>query len=64
MSKKKDPQVEAIIIVGKFSDNKYRQILLKMENMNLILHTVAALEGSIRILETPIEGIAIQDPPK
>lgn len=53
------PEIENAIIVAKFSDGKCRQVLTKKETMKIILQLIGQIEGVVKILEKPINGIDI-----
>jgi hypothetical protein len=57
-------KLETIIIVGKFSDNKVRQLLLKENTKESILYLIQYMENSIRILDEEIDGLSIENRPE
>jgi hypothetical protein len=57
---KKFPKCETVAIIGKFDDGKCRQYLVSNGTLNAVLRLVLALEGELKVLETPIEAIDIQ----
>jgi hypothetical protein len=57
---KKFPKCETVAIIGKFDDGKYRQYLVGNGTLNAVLRLVLALEGELKVLETPIDTIDIQ----
>lgn len=58
--KKKNPELKDFIIIGKFSDGKCRQILVKSENMKTIINFIGFIEVGLRVNEKVIEGIDIE----
>jgi hypothetical protein len=56
------PNLEHLVIVGKFSDGKSRQVLIKPKTQDLILSAILACEGTIRALETTLDGLDIELP--
>ena len=63
MSKNKaftlEPTLKHIVIVGKFSDGKCRQILINPKTQDVILSAILVTEGQLRSLETVLEGLDI-----
>jgi hypothetical protein len=57
--KKKNPELESYVVIAKFSDNKYRQVLIKRENERAILNMIGFIEGAINVHDKPIEGLKI-----
>ena len=51
--------LKTICIIGKFDDEKYRQILINSETENAVLNYIVQIEGSITVLEKELEGIEI-----
>ena len=54
-----NPEIENAIIIAKFSDGKCRQVLTKKETMKIILQLIGQIEGVVKIVEKPIDGIDI-----
>jgi hypothetical protein len=48
-------------MIGKFSDGNCRQLLIRNETMNSVLGVIYAMEGTINVCETIIEGMAIEE---
>jgi hypothetical protein len=57
----KKPELKTIIVLAELRDGKIHQIALKPDTTSLILALIAQTEGSIDIIETPIEGIYIEE---
>lgn len=56
------PKLKHLVVIGKFSDGKCRQVLINPKTQDVILSAILACEGSIRALETTLEGIDIMLP--
>ncbi len=54
------PKLLNIVVVGKFSDGKCRQVLINPKTQDVVLSAIKLCEGEIRALETVIEGIDIE----
>jgi hypothetical protein len=57
-------KLESIVILGKFSDNKVRQLLLKENTKENILYLIQHMENSIKILDEEINGLSIENNPE
>jgi len=57
--KKKNPTLKNIIIFGKFSDNKVRQILCNEDQQMRVITTLrnTQSDGTIHVLDSHLEGI-------
>ena len=57
--KKKNPTLKNIVIFGKFSDNKVRQILCNDQQQISVITTMrnAQSDGTIHVIDDVIEGI-------
>ena len=55
----KKPKIKNIIILGKFSDKKIRQILCNKEQQLAVLNTMAEIhpEKTIHVLDKEIDGV-------
>lgn len=51
--------IDSIVIVAKCSDGKYRQVLIDTATEQDILDAIMAIEGKIRVLDKPLDGIEI-----
>lgn len=56
------PKLEHLVIVGKFNDGKCRQVLINHKTQDVILSAIFACEGTIRALETTLDGLDIELP--
>jgi len=52
-------KLKALVILGKFSDGKVRQLLMNEQEKSAIENILSLKTGTILVLETPIEGIDI-----
>ena len=50
-------RLKNIVIIGKFDDDKCRQVLIKQRTQEVVLSAILACESEIRVLENVIEGI-------
>jgi len=57
-------KLESIVILGKFSDNKIRQLLLKENTKENILYLIQHMENSIKVLDEEIDGLSIENNPE
>lgn len=59
--KKKEPTIEFIGIIGKFSDGTYRQIFFKQSLQPSILHIIASAEipYQVKVSEDILEGVSL-----
>jgi hypothetical protein len=57
-----DLKLKQIVVIGKFSDGKCRQVLISQEAQDVVLSAIMACEQQLRVLETIIEGIDIEQP--
>ena len=59
-----DIAIEQIIILGKFTDGKIRQILIKDSNNKTVTDMTVAnifkIEGAVRVIETPLENLTFE----
>jgi hypothetical protein len=55
-------KLKQIVVIGKFSDGKCRQVLISPKAEDVVLSAIIACEQEIRVLETIIEGIDIEQP--
>ena len=55
----KTPSIEMIVVIGKFSDGKCRQILLSNDNQKVVLGLLMSIENPMSVIETPFEGMDI-----
>ena len=60
----KNKKLKSIVILGKFSDNKVRQLLLKENTKENILYLIQHMENSIKILDEEINGLSIENNPE
>lgn len=51
--------IESIVIVAKFSDGEYRQVLIDTTTEQDVLDAIMAIDGKIRVLDKPLDGIEI-----
>jgi hypothetical protein len=59
---KKEPKLKHIVIVGKFDDDKCRQVLINPKTQDVVLSAIVACEGSVRVLDKVIDNIDIEIP--
>jgi len=52
-------KLKGLVILGKFSDGKVRQLLMNEQEKSAIENILSLKTGTILVLETPIEGIDI-----
>jgi ABC-type Mn2+/Zn2+ transport system ATPase subunit len=52
-------QLEYIVLIGKFSDGKCRQIIVNKKTQEIITTAIMASEGSITVLEEPLQSIDV-----
>ena len=57
-------KLESIVILGKFSDNKIRQLLLQENIKENILYLIEYMENSIKVLDEEIDGLSIENNPE
>ena len=57
-------KLESIVILGKFSDNKIRQLLLQENIKENILYLIQHMENSIKVLDEEIDGLSIENNPE
>jgi len=59
MKKKRNPTLKNIVIFGKFSDNKVRQILCNGDQQVSVITTMrnTQSDGTIHVIDHVIEGI-------
>jgi hypothetical protein len=61
MAKKKNitPELKDILVIGNFSDGKVRQILTTKGEKDCILGLLVqtSVDGKVKILDKPIEGL-------
>jgi hypothetical protein len=57
-----DLKLKQIVVIGKFNDGKCRQVLISPKAEDVVLSAIMACEKQIRVLETIIEGIDIEQP--
>lgn len=51
------PILQTIVIIGKFNDNKCRELQPNPNIQNLILTLIEACQKEIEVIDTPIEGL-------
>ena len=51
------PKLKDFAIIGKFTDGKYRQILIKDDTKTNVLQLIQLLEPTFKIVDKPIESI-------
>jgi hypothetical protein len=56
--------IEKLIILAECDDKKIRQVIVKKLTNEAILGIIVKREGTIRILDEPIDSIVIEDRPK
>ena len=61
MSKEKRPGIKSLTLLALCSDKKCRQILIKEDTAEFLLKCIAEVEGAVRIISNPVEGVEIQD---
>ena len=57
-----EPTLDNIVLIGKFSDGKCRQILMDKNTEDVVLIALTTFNGEIRVLDKVIEGIDIDRP--
>lgn len=57
--KEKIPKLESFVIIGRFKDGKTRQFILNENTERAILNMIVMIEGTIRVMKSPIEGIEL-----
>jgi|GEM_PF-3401271 hypothetical protein len=61
----KNPEIERIVVLGKFDDGTIRQIFIKQKNekpiMEIILQAIFVIDGSLSVSDTPLEGITVTE---
>jgi hypothetical protein len=54
------PKLERVVVIGKFSDNKCRQLLVERRTEQAVLQTIILVDNGIKVLDKIIEGIDIE----
>jgi len=57
---KETPTIKSMLIIGKFTDGKYRQIVCDKSTQAYLLDMIAVLHGKIQVIEKEIEGITFE----
>lgn len=56
----KKPKIKHLILLVELEEGGIHQLSLKDETSDWILSLLTQLEGSVKILETPIDGLYIE----
>lgn len=48
------------IVLAEFEDSKVRQVIIDKNDLMKFLSAIAARDGSLQVLEEPIEGITLE----
>ena len=59
---KTEPTLENIVLIGKFSDGKCRQILIDKNTEDVVLIALTTFNGKIRVLDKVFYNVDIEIP--
>ena len=53
------PRLKNIVIIGKFDDDKCREVLIDQRTQDVVLSAILTCEGEIRVLQNVIDSIIV-----